>query len=120
VRSKAIIASLKPWFSSPSRLAAGTSVSLKVIAAVSEARIPILSSCLSTITVSSWGTRKAEMPRWPASRSVFAKTVYQSACPHIAVRGPSLRQPLRHVDYLVCNGAAALYPRGDGDGPVAH
>ena len=72
VRSRVIIASLKPWFSSPSRCSAGTSVSLKLIAAVFDARSPILSSCLSTVTVSSRGTRKAEMPRWPASGSVFA------------------------------------------------
>ena len=72
VRSRVIIASLKPWFSSPSRLPAGTSVSLKVIVAVLEARWPSLSSFLSTVTVSSLGTTKAEMPRWPASLSVLA------------------------------------------------
>jgi hypothetical protein len=72
VRSSVIIASLKPWFSSPSRFSAGTSVSLKLIAAVFEARSPILSSCLSTVTVSSRGTTKAEMPRCPASLSVLA------------------------------------------------
>ena len=48
VRSSVIIASLKPWFSSPSRFAAGTSTSLKVMVAVFDARWPILSSCLST------------------------------------------------------------------------
>ena len=58
VRSRVIIASLKPWFSSPSRLPAGTSVSLKEIVAVFDARSPILSSCLSTVTVSSLGTTK--------------------------------------------------------------
>ena len=72
VRSSVIIASLKPWFSSPSRFSAGTSVSLKLIPAVFEARSPILSSCLSTVTVSSRGTTKAEIPRCPASLSVLA------------------------------------------------
>ena len=51
---------------------AGTSVSLKVTVAVFEARWPSLSSFLSITTVSSRGTTKAQMPRWPASRSVFA------------------------------------------------
>jgi hypothetical protein len=37
VRSRVIIASLKPWFSSPRRLAAGTSVSLNEIVAVLDA-----------------------------------------------------------------------------------
>jgi hypothetical protein len=72
VRSSVIIASLKPLFSSPIRWPAGTSVSLNVIVAVFDARWPILSSFLSTETVSSRGTRKQEMPRWPASLSVFA------------------------------------------------
>ena len=72
VRSRVIIASLKPWFSSPRRFASGTSVSLKVMVAVLEARRPILSSFLSTVTVSSLGTRKQEIPRWPASLSVLA------------------------------------------------
>ena len=72
VRSSVIIASLKPLFSSPIRWPAGISVSLKVIVAVFDARWPILSSFLSTVTVSSWGTRKQEMPRWPASLSVLA------------------------------------------------
>ena len=72
VRSRVIIAILKPLFSSPMRWPAGTSVSLKVMVAVLEARWPILSSFLSTVTVSSSGTRKQEMPRWPASRSVLA------------------------------------------------
>ena len=72
VRSRVIIASLKPWFSSPSRFPAGISVSLNVIVAVLEARCPSLSSFLSTVTVSSLGTTKAEIPRWPASLSVFA------------------------------------------------
>ena len=47
-------------------------MSLKVMVAVFDARWPILSSFLSTMTVSSWGTMKAEMPRWPASLSVLA------------------------------------------------
>jgi hypothetical protein len=72
VRSRVTIASLKPWFSSPSRFSADTSVSLKLIAAVFEARIPTVSSCLSTVTVSSRGTTNAEIPRWPPSRSVLA------------------------------------------------
>ncbi len=38
VRSRVIIASLKPLFSSPSRFSAGTSVSLNVMVAVLEAR----------------------------------------------------------------------------------
>ena len=72
VRSRVIIASLKPLFSSPSRLSAGISVSLKTTVAVFDARWPILSSFLSIVTVSSRGTTKAEMPRWPASLSVLA------------------------------------------------
>jgi len=72
VRSSVAIAILNPSFSAPSRLAAGTSVSLKVMVAVLDARWPILSSFLSTITVSSLSTTSAEMPRWPASASVFA------------------------------------------------
>ena len=73
VRSSVVIASLKPWFSSPSRFSAGTSTSLKVIVAVFEARCPSLSSFLSTVTVSSLrSTTNAEIPRWPASWSVFA------------------------------------------------
>ena len=38
VRSSVIIASLKPLFSSPSRFSTGTSVSLKVMVAVFDAR----------------------------------------------------------------------------------
>ena len=73
VRSRVIIASLKPLFSSPSRFSAGTSTSLNEIVAVLEARCPSLSSFLSTVTPSrSRSTTKAEMPRWPASLSVFA------------------------------------------------
>ena len=72
VRSRVVIASLKPWFSSPSRFSAGTSVSLNVTVAVFDARWPILSSFLSITTVSSRSTTKAEMPRWPASGSVLA------------------------------------------------
>ncbi len=73
VRSSVIIASLKPLFSSPIRFSAGISTSLNEIIAVSEARCPSLSSFLSTVTPSSSrGTTKAEMPRWPASLSVFA------------------------------------------------
>src|SRR6201996_3895783 len=79
VRSSVIIAILKPLFSSPTRWSSGISTSGKVIVAVFEARCPILSSCLSTITPASRGTMKQEMPRWPASLSVLAKTVYQSA-----------------------------------------
>ena len=56
----------KPPFSSPIRWSAGISTSGKVIVAVSEARWPILSSWPSTITPASRGTRKQEMPRWPA------------------------------------------------------
>ncbi len=54
-------------------------MSLNVIVAVFDARWPILSSFLSTVTVSSLGTTNAEMPRLPASGSVLAKTVNQSA-----------------------------------------
>ena len=80
VRSSVIIASLKPWFSSPSRLPAGTSTSSNEISAVSEARWPSLSSFLSTVTPSaSRGTTNALIPRWPASGSVFAYTVYHDA-----------------------------------------
>ena len=72
VRSRVIIAILKPLFSSPMRWSAGISVSLKLMVAVLDARWPILSSFLSTVTVSSRGTTKQEIPRWPASLSVFA------------------------------------------------
>ena len=72
VRSSVIIASLKPLFSSPIRWSSGISVSLKVMVAVLDARWPILSSFLSTMTLSSLGTMKAEMPRWPSSLSVLA------------------------------------------------
>jgi hypothetical protein len=73
VRSRVIIASLKPWFSSPIMFSAGTSTSLKERAAVFEARWPILSSFLSTLTPSQLdSTTKALMPRWPASGSVLA------------------------------------------------
>ena len=72
VRSRVIIASLKPLFSSPRRWSAGISASLKVMVAVLDARWPILSSFLSTTTPASRGTTKAEMPRWPASLSVLA------------------------------------------------
>ncbi len=72
VRSRVIIASLKPLFSSPMRFSSGISMSLKVMVAVLEARWPILSSFLSTITPASRGTMKALMPRWPASLSVLA------------------------------------------------
>ena len=47
-------------------------MSLKVMVAVFEARWPILSSFLSTVTPASRGTTNAEMPRWPASLSVLA------------------------------------------------
>ena len=79
VLSSVAIAMLKPLFSAPSRFFAGMTVSLKVIVAVFDARWPILSSFLSTVTVSSLGTTNAEMPRLPASGSVLAKTVNQSA-----------------------------------------
>ncbi len=73
VRSRVVIASLKPWFSSPSMFSAGTSTSSKEIVAVFEARWPSLSSFLSTVTPSaSRSTTKAVMPRWPASGSVLA------------------------------------------------
>ena len=73
VRSRVIIASLKPLFSSPRRFSAGISTSLKEMVAVLEARWPILSSFLSTVTPSrSASTTKALIPRWPASGSVFA------------------------------------------------
>ena len=66
------MATLKPLFSSPRRYLASISVSLNVTVAVFDARWPILSSFLSMTIVSSRGTRKAEMPRWPASGSVLA------------------------------------------------
>ena len=72
VRSRVCMASLNPWFSSPSRFSSGTSMSLKLTVAVFEARWPILSSFLSTVTPQSRSTTKAEMPRWPASLSVLA------------------------------------------------
>ena len=72
VRSSVIIAILKPLFSAPIRWSAGISVSLKVMVAVLDARWPILFSFLSTVTVSSRGTMKHEIPRWPASLSVLA------------------------------------------------
>ena len=48
-------------------------MSLKLMVAVFEARWPILSSFLSTVTRRRRsGTTKAEIPRWPASLSVLA------------------------------------------------
>src|SRR5437588_4170966 len=79
VRSSVIMAILKPLFSSPTRWLSGISTSLKEIVAVFEARWPILSSCLSTTTPASRGTMKQLIPRWPASLSVLAYTVYQLA-----------------------------------------
>ena len=52
---------------------AGISTSSKEMVAVLEARWPILSSFLSTLTPGeSASTTKAVMPRWPASGSVLA------------------------------------------------
>ena len=74
------MASLKPWPSSPSRFAAGTTTSWRANAEVSVARCPILSRCCSIVTPGvSIGTMNAEMPRWPFATSVFAKTTVQSA-----------------------------------------
>src|SRR5436309_11155291 len=86
------MAILNPLFSSPTRWSSGISTSGKVIVAVFEARWPILSSCLSTTTPASRGTMKQLIPRWPASRSVFAYTVYQLAYSPLV---------MKHLDPLI-------------------
>ena len=66
---------LNPCPTSPSRWAAGTRQRSKRSSAVSEARMPSLSSVLTTVKPGvPFSTRKALMPRCPAARSVCAKT----------------------------------------------
>ena len=69
------MAILKPKPSSPRRSSSGTSTSSKVTARVSDARWPMLSSFLPTVTPG-WSaeTMKPVMPLWPASLSVLART----------------------------------------------
>ncbi len=64
--SSAIIATRKPWFSSPRRASSGIRQSSKVSGTVSEARRPSLSSCLPGLRPGvPPSTRKVEMPRVP-------------------------------------------------------
>ena len=66
---------LNPWPSSPRRFAAGTRQPSKTSSAVSDARIPSLSSVLVTVNPGvPFSTTKAEMPRCPWARSVWQKT----------------------------------------------
>ena len=70
------IAILKPSPSSPSRLAAGMRQSSNASSPVVEPLIPIFGSSRVTENPgASASTRNAEMPAWPASGSVLAKTV---------------------------------------------
>ena len=65
----------KPSPSSPSRLSAGILQSLKKISPVVEPLIPIFGSIRPTSKPgASASTTNAEMPEWPASGSVLAKT----------------------------------------------
>src|SRR5438046_1727177 len=74
-RSRIRIAILKPSPSSPSRFAAETRTSSKVSSPVVEPLIPIFGSRRATAKPGvSASTTNAEMPAWPASGSVFAKT----------------------------------------------
>jgi len=57
------------------RFAAGMRQSSKTSSAVSEARMPSLSSVLATVNPGvPFSTTKAEMPRYPLARSVWQKT----------------------------------------------
>jgi len=73
--SSAAIAILNPRPSSPSRFAAGTRQSSNTSSAVSEARMPSLSSVFETVKPGvPFSTMKAEMPRCRFSRSVWQNT----------------------------------------------
>jgi len=77
------IAILKPCPSAPSRFAAGTRQSWSAISTVSEARMPILSSCLPIENPGRSGvTMNAVIPRLPeaGSGSVRAKRTIAPAC----------------------------------------
>src|SRR5881398_3793206 len=74
-RSRMRIAILKPSPSSPSRFPAGTRQSSNVSSPVVEPRMPIFGSSRATSNPgASASTTNAEMPAWPASASVLAKT----------------------------------------------
>src|SRR5262249_56984244 len=74
------IAILKPSPSLPSRLRAGTRQSSKKIEHDHAALMPIFrSGALRLKPGESVGTRKAEIPRWPAGLSVIAKRTIASA-----------------------------------------
>ncbi len=77
--SMATIATLKPSPSAPRRFATGTRQSSKTNSAVSEARMPSLSSVFPTWKPGvPFSTRKALMPRLFLVRSVWAKV--SAAC----------------------------------------
>ena len=70
------IAIRKPSPSSPSRFAAGMRQESNVSSPVVEPEMPIFGSSRATAKPgASASTTKAEIPPWPASGSVFAKTV---------------------------------------------
>jgi hypothetical protein len=70
------IAILKPSPSSPSRFSAGTRASSNVSSPVVEPAMPSFGSSRATSKPGvSASTTNAEMPEWPASGSVLAKTV---------------------------------------------
>ncbi len=73
---------MKPAASSPSRFAAGTRQPSKTSSPVVEPAIPNFSSSRATSNPGvPASTRNALIPAWPASGSVFAKTVYSPATP---------------------------------------
>ena len=70
------IAILKPSPSSPRRFSTGTRQSSKTSSPVVEPLIPIFGSTRATSKPGeSASTTNAEIPAWPASGSVLAKTV---------------------------------------------
>ena len=76
----ALIAIVKPSPSSPTRLAAGTSQSLKVTMPVLPARTPSLPCSDSLLKPGKErSTMKAVIPLWPFERSTLAKTRKWSA-----------------------------------------
>jgi hypothetical protein len=78
--SSVAMATLKPSPSRPIRFLAGTTMSSKNIEQDTAAEMPIFRSAAARWNPGvSVGTRKAEMPLWPAVRSVMAKSTMASA-----------------------------------------
>jgi hypothetical protein len=75
-RSRVAIATLNPWFTSPTTFSGGTRTPAKIGCPVGEPRIPSLCSSLPTLKPGrSASTTNAMIPReWPAARSVTANT----------------------------------------------